>query len=174
MAGIAAAILGGSALAAGASYLGSKKQAGAAQNAANLQQSTFQTLNAQQQPFIQGGYGALGKLNTLLGLNPDPNARVMTPTSSPMVPRFGPITLPFQTPRIPYSPSPASGNPVATPGYPTRPPYQIPSLPYAPQPPNVPYDPGMPPNYLRTGLPGGTFGPTMTPDMFRMIQGSIR
>lgn len=28
----------------------------------------FRLLNAQQQPFIQSGYGAMGKLNTLLGL----------------------------------------------------------------------------------------------------------
>jgi hypothetical protein len=28
----------------------------------------FETLNRQQQPFIQSGYGAMGKLNTLLGI----------------------------------------------------------------------------------------------------------
>lgn len=28
----------------------------------------FNRLNAQQQPFIQSGYGAMGRLNTLLGL----------------------------------------------------------------------------------------------------------
>jgi hypothetical protein len=28
----------------------------------------FDRLNAQQQPFIQSGYGAMGKLNTLLGI----------------------------------------------------------------------------------------------------------
>lgn len=28
----------------------------------------FQTINAQQQPYMQSGYGALGKLNTLLGI----------------------------------------------------------------------------------------------------------
>ena len=28
----------------------------------------FNTLNRQQQPFIQSGYGAMSKLNTLLGL----------------------------------------------------------------------------------------------------------
>lgn len=30
----------------------------------------FDRLNAQQQPFIQSGYGAMGKLNTLLGIGP--------------------------------------------------------------------------------------------------------
>lgn len=34
----------------------------------------FQLLNQQQQPYIQGGYGALSRLNTLLGLSPRPNA----------------------------------------------------------------------------------------------------
>jgi hypothetical protein len=41
------------------------------------------TLNAQQQPYIQSGYGAMSKLNTLLGLSPraQSNAPVM---STPM------------------------------------------------------------------------------------------
>lgn len=34
----------------------------------------FNRLNAQQQPFIQSGYGALGKLNTLLGIGSRPRA----------------------------------------------------------------------------------------------------
>jgi hypothetical protein len=32
----------------------------------------FETLNRQQQPFIQSGYGAMGKLNTLLGIGARP------------------------------------------------------------------------------------------------------
>lgn len=32
----------------------------------------FNTLNQQQQPYIQSGYGAMGRLNTLLGINPRP------------------------------------------------------------------------------------------------------
>ncbi len=32
----------------------------------------FETLNRQQQPFIQSGYGAMNKLNTLLGIGGRP------------------------------------------------------------------------------------------------------
>jgi hypothetical protein len=60
---------------AGASYLGSKKQAKGAEKAADLSMDQFHLLNQQQQPFMQGGYGAMGKLNTLLGLNPRPQPR---------------------------------------------------------------------------------------------------
>lgn len=64
-----AVAVGGSALVgAGASYLGSKKQAGAARDAAGLNMQMFERLNAQQQPYIQSGYNAMGRLNTLLGL----------------------------------------------------------------------------------------------------------
>lgn len=148
---IAAAIIGGAGLTAGASYFGSKKQAGAATKAADLQQSTFQTLNAQQQPFIQGGYSALGKLNTLLGLNPNPNYR----------PSYRPKTS-------------QQGGPLYTTGSN----YQVPFNPFAPRtgtPPRIPYDPPVPGgNQLYPGLPPGTFGATMTPDIYRMMQGSIR
>lgn len=34
----------------------------------------FSTLNRQQQPFIQSGYGAMSRLNTLLGLSPRPRS----------------------------------------------------------------------------------------------------
>lgn len=39
----------------------------------------FHLLNQQQQPYIQSGYGALGRLNTLLGLSPNPNAQGPSP-----------------------------------------------------------------------------------------------
>jgi hypothetical protein len=72
--------IGGSAvLGAGASYLGSKKQAEGAERSAGLNMDMFRTLNQQQMPFMQGGYGAMGKLNTLLGLNPNPRASAPTP-----------------------------------------------------------------------------------------------
>jgi len=92
-----AVAIGGSALVgAGASYLGSKKQAQGAQNAAGINMDMFQTLNRQQQPYIQGGYGALGKLNTLLGINPNPNAQ--------------PSPMPPQMPQGPtYRPTPGGG-----------------------------------------------------------------
>jgi hypothetical protein len=69
------AVGGSAALGAGASYLGSKKQSDASKAAANLNMDWLQTMNRQQQPYIQSGYGAMGKLNTLLGLNPNPYAR---------------------------------------------------------------------------------------------------
>jgi hypothetical protein len=37
----------------------------------------FDTLNRQQQPFIQSGYGAMGKLNTLLGIGGRPGGSPM-------------------------------------------------------------------------------------------------
>lgn len=57
---------------AGASYLGSKKQADASKKGAALQMDQFNTLNKQQQPYIQSGYGAMGKLSTLLGIGARP------------------------------------------------------------------------------------------------------
>ncbi len=80
-----AVAIGGSALVgAGASYLGSKKQADASKAAGNLNLDMFRTLNAQQQPYIQSGYGSLSKLNTLLGLSPNPNRQMpMMPGQSP-------------------------------------------------------------------------------------------
>lgn len=65
---------GGALLTAGAGYAGSKKQSDASKAAGNLNMDMFRTLNQQQQPFIQSGYGAMSKLNTLLGLSPNPNA----------------------------------------------------------------------------------------------------
>jgi hypothetical protein len=58
-------------------YLGSQEQAGAAENAANLQyrgtqeaarqqREMFDILNAQQKPYREAGYGALSKINTML------------------------------------------------------------------------------------------------------------
>ncbi len=65
---VAVAVAGAGVLGAGASYAGSKKQAKGAEKGANLQLEQFRILNQQQQPYIQSGYGALGKLNTLLGI----------------------------------------------------------------------------------------------------------
>jgi hypothetical protein len=49
----------------------------------------LQTMNRQQQPFIQSGYSAQGRLNTLLGLNPNPYAQRPTGQQSP-----GPAYMP--------------------------------------------------------------------------------
>lgn len=78
-------------LGAGASYLGSKKQSDAAKSAANLNMDWLQTVNQQQQSYIQSGYGAMSRLNTLLGLSPNPNA------SRPTLPNPG------------YRPTPGGG-----------------------------------------------------------------
>lgn len=84
-------VVGGAAvLGAGASYAGSKKQSGASKAAANLNMDQFRITNQQQQPFIQSGYGAMSKLNTLLGLSPNPNAanapRFSAPSASSGLP----------------------------------------------------------------------------------------
>ena len=85
-----AVAIGGSALVgAGASYLGSKKQAQGAQKAAGINMDMFSVLNRQQQPFIGGGYGAMGRLNTLLGINPNPSApRMSAPLTMPDNPAY--------------------------------------------------------------------------------------
>ncbi len=73
---------GASVLGAGASYLGSKKQSDAARNAANISQNQYGITRGDQLPYMGAGYGALSKLNTLLGINPNPNApRLMPPTN---------------------------------------------------------------------------------------------
>jgi|SRR6185503_4015672 len=72
---VAVAVGGAAVIGAGASYAGSKKQSGASQAAANLNMDQFRLLNQQQQPYIQSGYGAMSRLNTLLGLSPNPNYR---------------------------------------------------------------------------------------------------
>ena len=70
-----AVAIGGSAL---LGYMGSQRQASAAESASNLQyQATqdaarqqremFNILNAQQAPYRQAGYGALNRISTLLG-----------------------------------------------------------------------------------------------------------
>ncbi len=80
---VAVAIGGSAIIGAGASYLGSKKQSDAAKNAANINLDWLKTVNQQQQPFIQSGYGAMGRLNTLLGLSPNPNAQRALPAPNP-------------------------------------------------------------------------------------------
>lgn len=87
-------------LGAGASVYGANKQAKGQQNAANINTDMFRTINAQQQPFIQSGYGALSKLNTLLGLNPNP-----------AIPRMStPLTMPGAMPSAPaWRPTPEGG-----------------------------------------------------------------
>lgn len=68
-----AAAIGGAALIGGvASGIGSSSaantQAGADNNATAMQEGMFDTINSQEQPFMQAGYGATTSLQQLLGL----------------------------------------------------------------------------------------------------------
>lgn len=66
---VAVAIGGAAVVGAVASNQGAKKQADASKKGAAGQMAMFNTLNQQQQPYIQAGYGATNKLNTLLGIS---------------------------------------------------------------------------------------------------------
>lgn len=74
MSWIAVAVVGGSVLGGAISAHGQEQaaqtQADAQKQAAAIQQQMFNTINQQEQPFIQSGYGANTALNQLLGLSP--------------------------------------------------------------------------------------------------------
>lgn len=63
-------IVGAAAIGAVGSAVGGHAQEQGAEAAANASKDQFNTTNAQQQPFIQSGYGALNRLNYLLGVSP--------------------------------------------------------------------------------------------------------
>lgn len=102
--GVGTAVLG-----AGASYMGSKKQADASKAAAHLNMDQFGIINGQNQPFIQsatGQGGALSKLNTLLGLSPNPNAQ----RTAMGAPQQFQMSTPLQgPPPQAYAPTPGGG-----------------------------------------------------------------
>jgi hypothetical protein len=82
---------GGALLGAGASYAGSKKQSDAAKKAAGISQDQYGITRGDQLPYMGAGYGALSKLNTLLGINPNPNVpRLPAPTYAPPNPGYAP------------------------------------------------------------------------------------
>lgn len=102
---------GGAALGAGASYFGSKKQSDAAKGAAGLNMEQYARSRADQVPYMQSGYGAMSKLNTLLGLNPNPGAPRMSAPNSGSA----------------YAPTPNGGiRPIAQTGDPVRHEWNIP------------------------------------------------
>lgn len=68
--GIGWGILGAGLLGAAGSVVGAGEQASGQQAAAGTQQSMFNTIVGQQQPFMQAGYGATTALNQLLGTSP--------------------------------------------------------------------------------------------------------
>lgn len=81
---------GGALLGAGASYLGSKKQADASKAAAGINMDQYARTRGDLMPFTQSGYGATSKLNTLLGINPNPSAQRPPPMMPPANPGFAP------------------------------------------------------------------------------------
>lgn len=68
MSWIAVAIGGAAVVGALGSNAAANTQAGAQEQAAATQQKMFNTINGQEQPFIQSGYGAQQQLNYLLGI----------------------------------------------------------------------------------------------------------
>lgn len=72
---VAVAVVGGAAIGAVGSNMAAGKQAAGQEAAANTQQSMFNTVNAQEQPFIQGGYGAENALLYGLGIGGGPSAQ---------------------------------------------------------------------------------------------------
>lgn len=79
--GIAAGVLagGGAYLAADASKDAASTQGRSADRASGVSQHQFDTLNEQQQPFINSGYGANQLLSRLLGINTTPGQNGGTP-----------------------------------------------------------------------------------------------
>lgn len=70
----AAAIVGGSLIAANASGNAADTQAGASRDATQAQRDMFERQVQLQEPWRQAGIAGLGRLNTLLGLTPAPAA----------------------------------------------------------------------------------------------------
>ena len=92
-----AAAIGGAALAGGviqgqAAQSAAQTQAGAAENAQNISQQEFNTITAQEQPFMQAGKGALSELDYGLGVGPN-----QTPAGGAPGFGYGSLTTPFTT-----------------------------------------------------------------------------
>jgi hypothetical protein len=79
--------------------MGSKKQADAAQNAANIAQGQAGVNRSDQMPYIQSGYGALSRLNTLMGIGGASNAPPAV--NQPLMTGVGGQYLTNQPPQIP-------------------------------------------------------------------------
>lgn len=71
----------GSAMQSSAASDAANAQAGAAENAQQISQNEFNTITAQNAPYMQSGYGALSALDWGLGINPQ-TATGQTPTQS--------------------------------------------------------------------------------------------
>src|SRR6267154_454103 len=81
MSWVAVAIAGGAVIGAVGSNMAAGTQAAGQQQAASTQLGMFNTINQQEQPFIQGGYGALNQLMYGLGISPT-TASGQTPSSA--------------------------------------------------------------------------------------------
>ena len=71
---VAGAVLGGGLISAYGANRAASTQAGAQTQAANTQFQMFNTINGQEQPFIQAGSAATNQLNNLLGIGGNKNA----------------------------------------------------------------------------------------------------
>ena len=77
---VAGSVIVGGLVSANASKSAANTQAGAAGNAQQISQNEFNTITAQEQPFMQSGYGAMNQLNYLLGIGP--KSGTISPTFS--------------------------------------------------------------------------------------------
>lgn len=68
--GVGGAALIGGVVSANASQNAAQTQANAAENAQGISQNEFNTITGQQSPYMQGGYGGLSNLESLLGVGP--------------------------------------------------------------------------------------------------------
>ena len=93
-----AAIFGSSALGFLGSQSAANTQAGGQQQAAQTQQNMFNTINAQEQPFIQSGYGATTALNQLLGISPPGGIPTASPGTGTAMPTRDQFTTTTQAP----------------------------------------------------------------------------
>ena len=84
MSAIATAIVvgtvGGAAIASSGAQSAAQTQANALQQGQQVTQQEFNTITQQEQPFVQGGYGALNQLNYLMGI---PGQQPQVSTSGP-------------------------------------------------------------------------------------------
>lgn len=82
--GVGLGLLGAGALGAIGSIVGGSEQAKGQEQAAQTQEGMFNTINKQEQPFIQAGYGATTQLSNLLGTSGNTGAA-----------GYGSLTQPF-------------------------------------------------------------------------------
>lgn len=85
----AVGVVGGAVIAGNAAQGAANTQAGAAENAQQISANEFNTITAQEQPFMQGGYNALANLQYGLGIG-NPNSG--GPAGAPA---YGSLTAPF-------------------------------------------------------------------------------